>query len=184
MRSAYIRRGFFVLAILLLIIFGKMTKEEDRKDPVVEIPLEESSEDSEMSEIYVHIDGAVKQPGVYTFSPEDRIEDAVKRAGGLREDSDITSINLAKHLEDEMKIHIPTEGEIVASGGETTSGKIDLNSASLEKLMELPSVGEKRAKDIIAYREKKPFSSIDELREVPGIGDKTFEKLADLVVVP
>lgn len=160
--------------------------------------------------LYVHVAGRVKEPGLYTFHPGARIDDAIRSAGGFCEDADADALNLSMKLSDEMKIVVPKKStETTAEGqaeedtppgkgasepiiqrpdtAETDSTqsrqKIDLNTATLEELMTLPSVGEKRARDIIAYRSQKPFSNIEELKEIAGFGEKTFAKLRDYIEI-
>ena len=104
---------------------------------------------------------------------------------------EINLLNLASHLSDGQKIVVPKKGETPASGsvgqealpqGESNTDKISLNQATKEELKQLPSIGDKRADDIIAYRESHGgFKKIEDLKEVSGIGEKTYEKLKDKV---
>ena len=120
----------------------------------------------------------------------DRIYQAIEKALPKTE-ADINLLNLASHLSDGQKIVVPKKGETPASGsvgqealpqGESNTDKISLNQATKEELKQLPSIGDKRADDIIAYRESHGgFKKIEDLKEVGGIGDKTYEKLKDKV---
>lgn len=143
-----------------------------------------------ITEILVHVDGAVNKPGLYKFSEGDRINQAIEKAGGIKEKADLSQINLASKLVDEMKIYVPIIGEKaitdnnVSAKKETNdnnSNKININKASVEELISLPSIGPSRAKDIIDYRESGLFQNIEELKNIPGIGEKTFDKLKDKV---
>ena len=132
--------------------------------------------------IVVHIDGAVVYPGVYTLSGDPvRLNDAVDAAGGLADDADTTSVNLAQPLADGTKAHIPAIGGASASASPGTgegSGLVNLNTADAESLMELPGVGEQTARAIIESREELgPFTSVDDLMRVSGIGEKKLEKI-------
>ncbi|SHG95726.1 competence protein ComEA [Anaerosphaera aminiphila DSM 21120] len=142
----------------------------------------------ENSTIYVHVCGRVKNPGLVELSGESRVIDAVNKAGGLYDDADIDNINLAKKVSDEERVYIPAIGEIVESseGGistENNNSKININTADKNLLQTLPGVGEKTAEKIIKHRETNSFKEIDDLKSVPGIGDKKFDELKDYIAV-
>lgn len=142
--------------------------------------------------ITVDVKGAVKSPGIYDLPVGSRVNDAVQKAGGLTEQADSKSINLAQKVSDEALVYVPTKGEEAASQ-QTASGtdsstskakKVNLNKASLEELKQVKGLGGKRAQDIIDHREANgKFKSVDELKKVSGIGAKTIEKLKDYVTV-
>ena len=142
--------------------------------------------------ITVDVKGAVKSPGIYDLPVGSRVNDAVQKAGGLTEQADSKSINLAQKVSDEALVYVPTKGEEAASQ-QTASGtdsstskakKVNLNKASLEELKQVKGLGGKRAQDIIDHRETNgKFKSVDELKKVSGIGAKTIEKLKDYVTV-
>ena len=142
--------------------------------------------------ITVDVKGAVKAPGIYDLPVGSRVNDAVQKAGGLTEQADSKSLNLAQKVSDEALVYVPTKGEEAASQ-QTASGtasstskekKINLNKASLEELKQVKGLGGKRAQDIIDHRETNgKFKSVDELKKVSGIGAKTIEKLKDYVTV-
>ena len=145
----------------------------------------------------VYISGEVLHSGVYDIKDGDRLDDLVKKAGGLTEKADINAINLALRLEDQMKIYIPNidENQNINADNPKALGlsqpisnqnsqtKVNLNLASKEELMTLPNIGEKRAEAIIEYREKKRFEKIEEIKNVSGIGDKYFDAMKDLITV-
>ncbi|GAA1952022.1 hypothetical protein GCM10009689_36430 [Brevibacterium antiquum] len=164
--------------------------------------------------VVVHVTGAVNRPSVVSLSAGARVQDAVEKAGGLKEQADAEAINLARVLHDGEQIHIPAHGEEPepagadpgsaasnaaggagtgsegdSAGGAPGSGaaeqgaKVDLNTAGLATLETLPGVGPVTAEAIIAHREEQPFTSIDDLLLVQGIGPKTFESLKDRVSV-
>lgn len=142
--------------------------------------------------ITVDVKGAVKSPGIYDLPVGSRVNDAVQKAGGLTEQADSKSLNLAQKVSDEALVYVPTKGEEVASqhtGSGTASStskekKVNLNKASLEELKQVKGLGGKRAQDIIDHREANgKFKSVDELKKVSGIGAKTIEKLKDYVTV-
>ena len=153
---------------------------------------EEKEEPVEQDLITVDVKGAVKAPGIYDLPVGSRVNDAVQKAGGLTEQADSKSLNLAQKISDEALVYVPTKGEEAASQ-QTASGtpsstskdkKVNLNKASLEELKQVKGLGGKRAQDIIDHREANgKFKSVDELKNVSGIGAKTIEKLKDYVTV-
>ena len=157
-----------------------------------EVKKEEKEESPEQDLITVDVKGAVKSPGIYDLPVGSRVHDAVQKAGGLTEEADSKSLNLAQKISDEALVYVPTKGEEVASqqtGSGTTAStskdkKVNLNKASLEELKQVKGLGGKRAQDIIDHREANgKFKSVDELKKVSGIGAKTIEKLKDYVTV-
>ena len=155
------------------------------KDVKKEEPLEQDL-------ITVDVKGAVKAPGIYDLPVGSRVNDAVQKAGGLTEQADSKSINLAQKVSDEALVYVPTKGEEVANQ-QTNSGapsstskdkKVNINKAILEELKQVKGLGGKRAQDIIDHREANgKFKSVEELKKVSGIGAKTIEKLKDYVTV-
>lgn len=157
-----------------------------------EVKKEEKEEPLEQDLITVDVKGAVKSPGIYDLPVGSRVHDAVQKAGGLTEEADSKSLNLAQKVSDEALVYVPTKGEEAASqqtGSGTTPStskdkKVNLNKASLEELKQVKGLGGKRAQDIIDHREANgKFKSVDELKKVSGIGAKTIEKLKDYVTV-
>lgn len=139
--------------------------------------------------VYVHILGAVVSPGVYQLREGDRVIDAVASAGGFTPTADPRGVNLARFVVDGEQILVPELGAVVpaapdsGAGGQET-GKVNLNTATSDELEELPRVGPELASRIIAWRDENgPFAAVDELMNVTGIGEKTFDALKDLVSV-
>ena len=161
------------------------------KDSVSENEVKKE-EPVEQDLITVDVKGAVKAPGIYDLPVGSRVNDAVQKAGGLTEQADSKSLNLAQKVSDEALVYVPSKGEESASQ-QTASGtdsstskekKVNLNKASLEELKQVKGLGGKRAQDIIDHRESNgKFKSVDELKKVSGIGTKTIEKLKDYVTV-
>jgi competence protein ComEA len=143
----------------------------------------------------VNIDGAVHYPGVYSLPIHSRVEDAVKAAGGFTENARPGSINLAALLKDESHIFIPyqkSEAEIEINNpdqvyGLSASGEIvpliNINQAPIEILITLPGIGPVTGEKIIAYREEKLFTQIEDIQKVPGIGPATFERIKNYISV-
>ena len=163
--------------------------------------LEESiNTDEKMNEkiekIKIHITGEVNNEGIVELDEGARIDDAIKIAGGITSLADLSKVNLAYELSDGQKIYIPSKneeieeyvdseaGENVLEESEVSQGKININIADSSALQAINGVGESLANKIIAYREENgKFKSIDELKNVSGIGDKKFEDIKDKVVV-
>jgi competence protein ComEA len=145
---------------------------------------------------FVHVKGAVAKPGLYPVDGTTRWDAVVKAAGGLTAAADISGVNLAAIANDQESLLIPVKGEaapVVApsgvAGASQASGEdgatlVNLNTATEAELQTLSGVGPKKAADIIAYRDANGgFKSVEELKEVSGIGDKTYERLSPLVTV-
>ncbi|MEX1009218.1 MAG: helix-hairpin-helix domain-containing protein [Acidimicrobiia bacterium] len=150
--------------------------------------------------IAVHVAGAVTRPGVVELPARSRVIDAVEAVGGANADADLDRLNLAATLADGQRVYVPKVGQsdpgVVAdgggspateggpSGGATTGGKLNLNTATQAQLEDLPGIGPTYAQAIIAERQRRGgFTSVNELRSVRGIGDKRFADLAPLVTV-
>ena len=138
--------------------------------------------------VLVDVAGWVRHPGVYEFSEGARVIDAIDAAGGVRTGALLEALNLAAPLADGTQILVPREGqEGVAppvTGGAVAGGLINVNTATATELEELPGVGEVIGQAIIDYRtENGPFTSVDQLLDVSGIGDATLENIRDLVTV-
>lgn len=145
--------------------------------------------ENKTQDVYVHIDGEVVKPGIYKLTNNDRINDALQLAGGATDKAFLKDVNLAKKLEDEMKIYIPSKEDNLSNNISNESkisnstGKININTATKDELKTLPGIGDGRADEIIRFRESKGFSKIEDIKNISGIGDKTYEKLKDLISV-
>jgi len=140
-----------------------------------------------VADVYVHVAGAVRTPGLYLLPAGARVVDAVAAAGGFSEDADRDAVNLARTLDDGEQLPVPREGEAAPAGAAApppADGRVDLNTADAALLEALPRIGPALAERIIAWREDNGgFTSIEDLLAVPGIGDKMLESLRDLVTV-
>jgi competence protein ComEA len=139
--------------------------------------------------VAVHVAGRVRHPGLVRLAAGSRVLDAVRAAGGSAPGADLDAVNLARKLVDGEQVMIPARGQAATAAppggtsGAPAAGPLDLNTATAEQLDTLPGVGEVTAGRIVAYRSAHPFTSVDELLEVPGIGQRRFEQLKDLVTV-
>lgn len=156
--------------------------------------LAESTEVEILSECCVYVCGAVVVPGVYTLPKGSRIYEAIAMAGGMSEDAAFTSLNQAETIQDGQMILVLTEEEMRDGQQETNAqssaedvledGRVNLNTATKEKLMTLPGIGEAKADSIIAYREENGrFSSIEDIKKIEGIKEGVFAKIKDSIVV-
>ena len=141
-------------------------------------------------DIYVHVCGCVRRPDVYCLPEGSRGIDAIRAAGGFTKDASRDSWNLAAVLEDGMQITVPSEKDTEAGTGGSVSGAagkeglVDINRASAEEFRTLPGIGESRAQEIVAYREEHgPFSSVEDIKNVSGIGDGIFTRIKDHITV-
>ena len=168
---------------------------------------EENQEDNlkEEEKVVVHVIGEVNNPGVVTLKEGARIIDAINKAGGKTEEADLSKINLAYVIEDGTQIYIPRINEnlneielmtqdagssTIISNSETDNEenskevKVNINTANKEKLETLPGIGETTAQKIIDYREANgKFNSIEDIKNVSGIGDAKFNSLKDKITV-
>jgi competence protein ComEA len=141
--------------------------------------------------VAVHVAGRVRHPGLVRLPAGSRVHDAIRAAGGTTPGADLDAVNLARKLTDGEQVRIPGPGDPAppdaatgpGSVAATPSAPLDLNTATPEQLDTLPGVGEVTAGRIVAYRTAHPFTTVDELLEVPGIGQRRFEQLKDLVTV-
>jgi competence protein ComEA len=141
--------------------------------------------------VIAYVSGAVSAPDVYVLPLDARVKDLVLAAGGLTADADPERINLAERIKDSEHVHVPRQGEALDDAataadtpGATLNGPLDLNTASASDLDGLPGIGESFADRIIEYRTTNgPFTSVEDLQKVKGIGAALFAKIAPLVSV-
>lgn len=146
--------------------------------------------------LMVHVAGAVAHPGVYQLTATARVADAIAAAGNARPDADMARINLASPVRDGMRVYLPVVGETPPAvvGPDSTAGpsspggitaasvtdadaQVDLNNATAEQLDTLPGIGPSTAAAIVRHRASQPFTSVDDLLNVPGIGPAKLENL-------
>lgn len=160
--------------------------------PVLPVPQDTSSAEAEIA---VHVAGAVRHPGVVRLPPGARVADALDAAGGAAPNAALDALNLARSLSDGDQVVVPIPGAsppAMAPTGAASSataarrpdGRLDLNRASVAELEELPGIGPVLAARIVAWRDEHgPFTTVGQLRDVPGIGERTFQNLADLLSI-
>ena len=184
----------------------KTNDEFNVEEQSLEVEKDTEEENNEVKEgkskIIIHVSGAVVNEGIVELEEKARVADAIEAAGGVTEDAYMRDINLASLLEDGMKVYIPTKEEVMQKEENSDyiigsnniiennnveskkSGKVNINTATKEELDTLPGVGELTANKIISYREENgKFKSIEEIKEVSGIGDSKFEQIKDLIEI-
>ena len=202
-----IKQKLVLIAAILLIAVGifynflKEDKEEISYENIIVQDVENVVSNEEIVEekeyIKIHITGQVKIPGIIELEYGARISDAIEKAGGLTEFASLKNVNLAYKLEDGQKLYIPTTEEDVESvlmeNGENIiqntnlSGKskmININKANESELEEIPGVGPAMASKIVNYRkENGEFKTIEDLKNISGIGEKKFEAMREYISV-
>ena len=202
-----------IILITILFIIYKNFIEGEINTNILE-NTEENDNNKEKSDtnqkIIVYITGEINNPGIYELEENSRIADCIEKAGGIKENADITDINLATILEDGEKIYKPAKGkfngksendakeEIRKKTEEKTTGsstkispenkqknaKININTATQTELETLPGIGISTAIKIIEYRkENGKFKNIEEIKNVKGIGENKFKKIKELIKV-
>ena len=188
------------IAAALFLFYGKnntITIEE--AEASTETTKLESTEQSEQSAptqetagtVYVDVSGCVKKPGVYEVPSDSRIFEVIEKAGGVTSDADTSSINQAEPVSDGLKINVPDKNDAssvlpyeTASQSSQENGKININTADSTLLQTIPGVGPATAEKIISYRETTgSFKKPEDIKNVSGIGDKTYEKMKDMICV-
>ena len=210
-RKIIIIIGVIVAFLIMFIIYKNVETrdyiEQDDSQMMVQNTDEKSqNKDNQIKEsieqIIVHIAGEVNAPGIVSLNEGGRIEDAIKLAGGLTENADISNVNLAYVLDDGVKIIIPKKGTeneseeiikedagkgIILEDGFEVGKKIELiniNKATQEELEKLSGVGASLAEKIIDYRNKNgKFSNIEDIKNVSGIGESKFNSIKDFICV-
>ncbi|GAB0168633.1 helix-hairpin-helix domain-containing protein [Lysinibacillus sp. CTST325] len=198
--------GILVISGLCYFFFSRSDSSPPQEElietiqPIEQPDMKESVDEAVIQQVFVDIKGAVMYPGVYELQNDQRIIDAVQLAGGYTQNADTQLINHAQKVEDEMVIYVPIKGEkpnditsniltIPTNGASQGNNgvkdqKVNLNKADAAALTTLSGIGPSKAQSIISYREENGgFKTIEDLKKVSGIGEKTFEKLKDFITV-
>lgn len=208
-----LKRGMFLLFPLFM-----LTACTSRNDMVLELETQDNAQQSEMlssdaaeslneqnvsetenlpEDIFVHICGAVVNPGVYVLSAGSRIFEGIEAAGGFSEDACEDFVNLAQTLQDGQRIVIPTEEEAEAvvqdsayqeqwlpEETQSADGRVNINTASEQELSAISGIGAGKAAAIIQYRQENgSFSNVEDIMKVSGIKEGTYEKIKDKITV-
>jgi competence protein ComEA len=184
--------------VVVIGLFGFFWNREDKRDAAVPLPpyspalnaKQEKATPSTPATLVVDVKGAVLKPGIHTLPADARVYDAIEQAGGPQKEADLNQVNLAQRLTDGMVVYIPQKGESAKQTPfhgmpSATDGKVHVNTASAEELETLHGIGKAKAEAILKYRaEHGPFHSIEDLQEVPGIGESTINRFREQVIVP
>ena len=157
-------------------------------------PIKTEKEPEELKiveKVFVDVKGEVVKPGLYEVRQGDRLKFVIDRAGGFTPDADKKVINLAVKVSDEMMIYVPRIGEIEPpllaspmSGNDSGKDRININTATQQEFETLPGIGPAKASTFIQYREEHgPFATLEEIQNISGVGEKTFEKLKEYIYV-
>lgn len=205
MKETSLKMKIIIIATAVIIIgtiglyIHNITNDDENYQEIEETSTNQNEEietENTQEKIMVHIIGEVKNQGVVVLESGARIVDAIEAAGGETDEADLTKLNLAYILNDGEKIKVPKKGEeqqeyITSTSGletseenKTESQKININTANLEELTKLPGIGEATANKIISYRkETGKFKTIEDLKNVPGIGNSKFDNLKDMITI-
>ncbi|MGZ9849207.1 helix-hairpin-helix domain-containing protein [Macrococcus psychrotolerans] len=194
----------FIVGMIVLMksISSTEISEEEIQQPAetseVALQKEEETEESAAQNIKVDVKGAVKYGGVYDAQQGERVHDVLKHAEVLP-NADLEAVNLSQEVRDALVIYIPFKGEVKtdkytlyqntgghpeSNSGSNVQSKININQAEQSELEGIPGIGPKKAQDIIKYRtDNGGFKAIEEIKEIRGIGDKTYESLKEYIEV-
>ncbi|MCI8640406.1 MAG: DUF655 domain-containing protein [Clostridia bacterium] len=202
----------YMLVLIIGITIGIYMFFTKENDNIEEIMIEETNITEQNNNIVVYITGCINNSGVYEMQEENRISDLIEKAGGFTKEADTNNINLAYKLEDEMKIYIPSKNETKNQLEEKTNyqqdneayisrgksdletkeynnntnkmQKININTATQTELETLPGIGASTALKIIEYRkEKGKFKSIEDIKNIKGIGENKYNKIKELIKI-
>ena len=182
------RRLLVVAAVLVgvLVLAGRILSKPHRASVPPPVRLAAPASTTVVSQLFVHVAGAVRRPGLYRLADGSRVADALRRAGGPTRKAQLELVNLAARVADGEQVVVPRRGSNAVGAGSPSpsaqSGPVHLNTATLEQLDSLPGVGPVTAQKILAYRQEHgAFGSVDELDAIPGIGPARLGQLRDLV---
>jgi len=198
-----------IITVLIIVLFKPEKKEVVAEENVIKEELVEEKTKEESTTIKVDIKGAVNKPGVYEMDSNSRVIDIVNKADGISKNGDTRFINLSKKLKDEMVVIIYTKEEteaikegnkkieyvevekeclcnevsIIDYDNNSTNNKISINNATLEELQTLPGIGLSKAEAIIKYRNSNGFNKLEDIMNVPGIGESIYVKIKDHITL-
>lgn len=191
---------FLSIGIIIIVVCLAYNYSKNNSNEIIEedVYIETSSEIEEKNKIMLHITGEVNSPGIIEIEEGSRLADAIEAAGGLTENADINKINLAYPVKDGQKINIPNVNSVDTSSyitdniGEniiiedisSNTNLVNINTATQTELETLTGIGPSTALKIIKYREENgKFKIIEDIKNVPGIGDSKFEAIKDEICV-
>lgn len=196
MKQKYKAIGILLVGIILLIVYlcGGIDNLNKNNDEVIFVGEDDINEETEVAslnneKIVVDIKGEVKNPNIYWLDEGSIVEDLIFAAGGITEEGDLNNINRAEELSNHQSIIIPNindaeaqQENILSVSGNNNEDIININTASISELDTLPGIGAAKAESIINYREENgKFKTIEEIKNVSGIGEGVFEKIKNKI---
>lgn len=195
--------GIIQLVVIFILLILVINSESKKKESLTEEFWLESSTDTiedavaESTRVatlnwVVDVKGAVVNPGIYDVEPDMRVQHVINLAGGFLAEAETSQLNLSQIITDQMMIYVPLKGELLSDSVSTTISpfeessvkKVNINKASDVELQVLPGIGEKKAAQIVAFRnENGSYTLKEDLMNVNGIGQKTFDGLKDLITI-
>lgn len=187
--------GAIVLVVLIMcsfIIQPDLSQSTNTLVNATTSPLPTPQKEPHLEEIYVYIVGEVVNPGVYAVPYDSMVEDVIEACGGFLPDADPSSVNLVYKLTENCMINVGSRaantsdivsGNTLYPGTTTDVRQININTANEEMLCTLPGIGKSTAAAIIKYREKQPFTSIEDIMKVNGIGQAKFDSISELICI-
>lgn len=181
-QSKSVRTKVLVLVVVIVVLVGFFFSESTQSQQLQSVDAVTTAQAIPFSgQLYVHVVGAVEAPGLYQLDIGARVSDAILAAGGFATKAAEQSVNLARIVSDGEQVVVLLESEV---SGESNSGLISLNRATLEQLNSLPGVGPALAGRILDFRKANgSFSSIEQLQDVSGIGPKVFAEISPLLTL-
>lgn len=190
------KEQLIIVLILAAVLFGggyqySQFKTAHRDGPILLVDETEDQDQEAVADLTVHVTGAVEKPGVYQLTTGSRCVDAVDLAVPNAE-ADVDQLNLAAPLADGQKILVPALGDndttlaqnFENAGGGGDQATVNINTASIQELGNLPGIGPALSQRIIDYRQANGgFKAIEEIKQVAGIGDKKYESIKELISI-
>lgn len=188
-----------VVGVISICYFYNEPVDKNIDSPVAFVNVEETT--IEDKHFYVDIKGAVNKPGVYFVSEGMIVNDVIELAGGLKKNAYTDNINLSLKLKNEMVIYVSNKSEMTSTTKQTlndakiieqsktvdnnsiTNRLVNINTASIDELLTVSGIGKSKAEAIITYRQKEKFKTIEDIKNVSGIGDALFEQIKSSITV-
>lgn len=202
-KKIYILGGIILLFIFILVYNFYFENNTEAKEEIVLNTATKEVKSTKVNTFFVDVKGSVKKPGVYKMKENDRVIDAINVAGGLSKSANTSNINLSQKLKSEMVIYVYNDTEIKEKSNklscdtvcqdnvievnnciQDTNDLVNINTASIEELITLDGIGASKAQSIIEYRKNNGgFKSIEELKNVSGIGESVYLKIKDKITI-
>jgi len=179
-RDGIVVAFFVIVAVLTVSVAFYQWRDREAAPAVIVLP------GLQATTITIEVAGAVAEPGIYEVPVRSRVIDGIEAAGGIQADADLSGINQVAFLMDGQKVTVPFEagGAAVEQAQSIVTGLLNINTATVDELIELPGIGEVRAQAIVDYRNQNgPFTSVDGLLAVEGISESVVDELRPLVTV-